>query len=427
VRLRGVAKIVDPHPIFLFPFAALLLGLAALPLLFPGFWERHYPKVVIGLGAVPIGYYVLGLGAGGEILGTISDYLSFMVVVGSFFVVSGGIHLRVKGEATPCMNCLYLLFGTLLAGVIGTIGASMLLIRPWIRMNKYRFTGHHLAFFIFMVSNIGGVLTPVGPPLFLGYLKGVPFWWPLIHCWPACTVTAVGVLVVFYVLDRLNFLKAPREVREMETAREEWRVNGVRNIALMAGVLAAMILLQAGLRELVMLTLVAVSWLITPKSIHEANHFTFGPLKEVAWIFAGIFATMKPVLDYMVLHAGALGLRDDAQFFWLSGSLSAVLDNAPTYLTFLAAAFGLEHLSLNRLADMAPFLVRGGHYLQAITLGSALFGAMTYIGNGPNLMVKAIADHAKVRTPSFFVFILRFSIPVLLPIFALVGWLLFRH
>jgi Na+/H+ antiporter NhaD/arsenite permease-like protein len=419
----GIATAIDPNPLFIIPFLALLLSLATLPLLLPKFWEQHYPKVAVGFAAVAAGYYLFGLHAGGEMLGVLGDYASFMVVIGSLFVVSGGVHLRVKGEATPMVNCLYLLSGALLANVIGTTGASMLLIRPWIRMNRYRFTGHHLAFFIFMVSNIGGALIPVGPPLFMGYLKGVPFWWPLIHCWRGWTVAAAAVLAVFYVLDRVNFLKAPCEVREMKTEHEEWRADGLLNVALLAGVLIAIIFLPAGVRELVMLAAAAASWLTTARSIHEANHFTFGPIKEVAWIFAGIFATMKPVLDYMVLHAGGLGLHGDGQFYWLSGALSGVLDNAPTYLTFLAAAFGIEHLDLDRAADMTPFLARGGHYLQAISLGSTFFGAMTYLGNGPNLMVKAIADHARVHTPGFFAYIIRFSVPVLLPVFALVAWL----
>ena len=415
--------VLDPHPAFLLPFAALLLGIATLPLLLARFWERHYPKVSLGLGAVAVVYYFAGLDAGAEMLGVAADYGSFMVVIGSLFVVSGGIHLRVKGEAKPWVNCLYLLLGALLANVIGTTGASMLLIRPWIRMNKYRFTGHHLAFFIFMVSNIGGVLTPVGPPLFMGYLKGVPFWWPLIHCWPGWLAAVAGVLAVFYFLDRVNFLKAPRKIREMETAHEEWRAEGLHNVALMAAVLAAIVFLPAGYREAAMIAAAATSFYTTSKNVHEANHFTFGPVKEVAWLFAGIFATMKPVLDYMVLHAGQLGLHSDTQFYWLSGALSGVLDNAPTYLTFLAAAFGLEHLSLDRAADMAPFLASGGHYLQAITLGSTCFGAMTYIGNGPNLMVKAIADHQGLHTPHFFHYIIRYSLPFLLPILALVGWI----
>jgi len=419
--------VIDPHPLSTLPFAALLLCLAVLPQVLPKFWERHCPQVSLGLGAIAVGYYLFGLHAGAEMLGVVADYASFMVVIGSLFVISGGVHLRVKGEARPWVNCTFLLFGTLLANVIGTTGASVLLIRPWIRMNKYRFTDHHLAFFIFMVSNIGGALVPVGPPLFLGYLKGVPFWWPLMHCWPGWAVASAALLGIFYVLDRSNFLKAPRAIRELETAREEWRVDGLRNIALMAGALLALIFLTAGVRELVMLGLAALSFFTTARPIHEANHFTLGPIKEVAWIFAGIFATMKPVLDYMVLHAGELGLHSDAQFYWLSGALSGVLDNAPTYLTFLAAAFGLEHLSLDRAGDMAPFLARGGHYLHAITLGSASFGAMTYLRNGSNLKVKAIADHAKVHTPHFFAYIIRYSIPILLPIFALVGWLFFRR
>ena len=354
------------------------------------------------------------------------DYLSFMVVIGSLYVVSGGIHLRVKGEAKPWMNCVYLFIGAILGNFIGTTGASMLLIRPWIRMNKYRFTGYHLAFFIFVVSNIGGALTPLGPPLFMGYLKGVPFWWGLGRCWPGWSVTMGCVLAIFYFLDRANYLKAPRKVREMETAHEEWRADGLHNILFIGIVLVALILLPGGIRELMMVAAAVASYFTTAKPVHEANDFTFTPIKEVGWLFAGIFATMKPVLDYLVNHAGQLGLHSDAQFYWLSGILSGVLDNAPTYLTFLAAAFGLEHLTLDSAEQMKEFIANHDHYLVAISLGSTCFGALTYIGNGPNLMVKAIAEQANVKTPSFFGYAIHYSLPILLPVFAVVSWFLFR-
>lgn len=423
--LAEVPLVLDPNPLFTLPFVALLLCIALLPFFLQRHWERHYHLISAGLGAIAVGYYVFGLHAGGEMLGVGADYGSFMVVIGSLFVVSGGIHIRVKGEATPSINCLYLLIGAVLANLIGTTGASMLLIRPWIRMNKYRFTGHHVAFFIFMVSNIGGALTPVGPPLFMGYLKGVPFWWGLTHYWQAWSITAGCVLAIFYFLDRVNFLKAPRAIREMETAHEEWRADGLHNIAFMAVILAAVVWFPAGWREAAMLAAAGLSYFTTKKPIHEANAFSFTPVKEVGWLFLGIFATMKPVLDYMVLHAGSLGLHSDMQFYWFSGLLSGVLDNAPTYLTFLAAAFGLQHLTLDDPAHMRLFLAAHEHYLIAISLGSTCFGALTYIGNGPNLMVKAIAEHAKVRTPGFFGYIVRYSVPFLIPVFALISWLFF--
>ena len=422
-----LAEIVpDPTPWMVLPFVTMLLCIALLPFFLKHHWERHYHKISVGLGAISVFYYLAVLHAPARMSGVAVDYISFMVVIGSLFVISGGIHLRVKGEAKPWVNCVYLTIGAVLANVIGTTGASMLLIRPWIRMNKYRFTGLHIAFFIFFVSNVGGALTPVGPPLFLGYLKGVPFWWGLQRCWLPWCVTMLALLVIFYFLDRLNFLRAPRAVREMETAREEWKADGLHNIFFILVVLVSEIVLPTGWRELALIAAAAGSYFTTKKPVHEANHFNFGPIKEVGWLFLGIFATMVPVLDYMQLHASALGIRSDAQFYWFSGLLSGVLDNAPTYLTFLAAAFGLEHLSLDNAAHMQQFIAHHDHYLVALSLGSTCFGALTYIGNGPNFMVKAIAEHAKLHTPSFFGYVIKYSLPFLVPVFVLVTYLFFR-
>jgi Na+/H+ antiporter NhaD/arsenite permease-like protein len=426
VPLLAEAMPVDPDPLFILPFIALLLSMALLPVFLKRHWERHYHKISAGLGGIVVFYYVLEVKAGGEMLQVAGDYLGFMAVIGSLFVISGGIHIGVKSEAKPWVNSVFLLAGGLLGSVIGTTGASMLLIRPWIRVNKYRFTGHHLVFFVFIVSNIGGGLIPLGPPLFLGYLKGVPFWWPLRHCWREWCVTTACLLAVFYCLDRMNFLKAPCLVREKETASVEWRIDGLHNIFFMAIALLAVVTFSPGIRELAMTAAAVASYFTTARRVHDANEFNFGPIKEIAWIFAGVFATMTPALDYMVRHADALGVRSDAQFYWLSGILSAVLDNAPTYLTFLAAAFGLEHLTLNNADHMREFIARHGHYLTAISLGSTCFGAMTYIGNGPNLLVKAIAEHSKVRTPSFFGYVAGYSLPILVPVFCLVAWVFFR-
>jgi Na+/H+ antiporter NhaD/arsenite permease-like protein len=224
----------------------------------------------------------------------------------------------------------------------------------------------------------------------------------------------------------MNFLAAPRDIRMKRTEHEEFRINGLHNLAWLLLILVAVFLKQPpGLREALMLVAAFGSYKTTLQPIHDANHFSFGPIKEVAWLFAGIFATMVPALDYLKIHAGSLGITAPMHFYWCSGALSGVLDNAPTYLTFLTAAFGLKNLNIDDKVQMAKFLAEHGRYAIAVSLGSVFFGAMTYIGNGPNLMVKAIADHAKVHTPNFFVYIIRFSIPVLLPIFALVGWLFF--
>ena len=228
----------------------------------------------------------------------------------------------------------------MLANLVGTTGASMLLIRPWIRLNKYRYTHLHTAFFIFIVSNVGGCLTPIGdPPLFLGYLKGVPFWWITSRCLPAWTLAVGTLCAIFYGLDRVNFLQAPRPVREKQTAQETVQFEGLHNLCWLALILAAVFLKSPpGLRELLMAGAAAGSYFTTSPATHEQNLFSFGPIKEIAWLFAGIFATMVPALDYLEGHASALGITLPMHFYWFSGALSGVLDNAPTYLTFLTAA-----------------------------------------------------------------------------------------
>ena len=220
--------IVEPSAWMIMPFAALLAAIALAPLFFGEWWGRHFGKVSFGLAAVSLAYYLLALGARDRVLHTAEEYFSFICLIGSLFVVSGGIHINVKGEATPSLNVLFLLIGAVLANVLGTTGASMLLIRPWLRMNKYRLTAHHVVFFIFIVSNVGGCLTPVGdPPLFLGYLKGVPFWWVARECWPMWLVGVGILLAMFFFVDALNFRRAPRAVREHGTSREEWRFPGL--------------------------------------------------------------------------------------------------------------------------------------------------------------------------------------------------------
>ena len=417
----------DPQPWMCLPFAALLLCIATMPLLLPAFWEHHFKKVSIGLGLISVGFYGIGLHAGMRMLGVAWEYVSFIAFISSLFIVAGGIHVRTRGEATPFHNVLFLLGGAVLANLVGTTGASMLLIRPWIRLNKYRITGYHIAFFIFIISNVGGCLTPVGdPPLFLGYLKGIPFWWITARCLPAWGLALGLLLVAFYFLDRVNFLKAPRAAREDLTAHETLRFDGMHNLGWLALILGAVFLKQPpGLREALMVIAAIGSYKTTSKPIHESNHFSFGPIKEVAWLFAGIFATMVPALDYLEYHAAALGITHPIHFYWFSGALSGVLDNAPTYLAFLTAAFGLKKLSIDNSGDVAQFLSSHAPYAVAVSLGSVFFGAMTYIGNGPNLMVKAIADHGKVHTPHILSSIIRFSLPILLPVLAVVGWVFF--
>jgi Na+/H+ antiporter NhaD/arsenite permease-like protein len=461
------------------PFVALLAAIALAPLFFGDWWSKHYPKVAFGLGLVTLGYYLLGLHAYTRVLHGALEYVSFISLIGALFVVSGGIHINVKGEATPFTNVVFLLIGALVANVLGTTGASMLLIRPWIRMNKYRITAHHIVFFIFIVSNVGGCLTPIGdPPLFLGYLKGVPFWWVATKCWPMWAVGLGVLLAMFYVVDTLNFRRAPRIVRQEETAENQWRFQGLGNVFFLAVILGAVFIEKPPfLREALMLAAAAGSYFTTRKPVHEANHFNFHPIQEVAILFIGIFATMMPALDWLQVNAGKLGDPTPAFFYWGSGVLSSVLDNAPTYLSFLSAIFGscLEPATITHIQQLVqthsanvlnvvagetetvqrtllalhqyqPAALAAGKvelqqveiaflignpalqsFILAISVGAVFFGANTYIGNGPNFMVKSIADQQKVHTPTFVGYIFKFTLPFMLPMLVIVWWIFFRR
>ena len=418
------------------PFALLLLCITLMPLFAAHFWEHHYPKVAIGLGLVTAAYYVFVQHNWHPLHHAAHEYVSFMALVGSLFVISGGINIRVKGEATPMVNTLFLLIGAVLANLIGTTGASMLMIRPWIKMNKYRITGFHIVFFIFLISNVGGALTPIGdPPLFLGFLRGVPFFWVLQHCWQAWGLAIMLLLAVFYAFDSLNFRRAPQEVRVLETSHEDWFFRGMRNVIWLGVVLGAVFLPKSvqettvlgvfSIPALIMSAAAAASYFLTKPEVHEANDFNFGPVKEVGYLFAGIFLTMIPALQ--ILQGGeAVQLTSPMQYYFSTGALSAFLDNAPTYLSFLAAAMGQEHLSVDSTADVMTFAAAHAPHLIAISLGAVFFGAGSYIGNGPNFMVKAIADKSKVHAPSFLAYMFYFSIPILLPVLIVVGWIMLK-
>jgi Na+/H+ antiporter NhaD/arsenite permease-like protein len=415
-----------PGVLLLLPFVLLLLAIAVMPFAAHHWWERNYPKVSVFLAGIVVLYYLAVLGQGARLLEPLHDYIGFVVLLASLFIVSGGIHIKVAGEATPVRNVIFLLSGSLLASIIGTTGAAMLLIRPWIRMNNYRITGFHTAFFIFLIANVGGGLTPIGdPPLFLGFLKGVPFWWTLEHLWRPWLLT-VGVLVgIFYFIDRENFLRAPRVVREEQTEEERWGFEGLGNLLPLVAILGA-VFFPSPVREIIMAAAAFLSWYLTPRLLHEKNAFSFAPIKEVAWLFLGIFGTMVPALDYLEHHAPKLaetfGLGA-IQFYYLTGILSSFLDNAPTYLAFLSVELGLKGGSLANHADVLRIATHDPTHLIAISIGAVFFGAMTYIGNGPNFMVRSVAVQFDAQPPSFFGYILRYALPILLPVLVLVGWL----
>lgn len=473
-------SIISPTPWMIIPFAVLLLAIAFMPLLAHGWWERNYPKVSFSLGSITLIYYLLFLHAHHRVLEVGHEYISFIALIGSLFVVAGGIHIGVRGESTPFENVAFLFVGALVANVLGTTGASMLLIRPWIRMNRYRITAYHIVFFIFVVSNVGGCLTPVGdPPLFLGYLKGIPFWWVAEHCWPMWLMGVGLLLGIFFVIDMLNYLKAPKRVRvQLAEPSDVFRLEGLPNVIFLAAILGAVFIQRPPLlREVIMISAAVASYLTTPDRIHRANEFNFLPIREVAILFAGIFATMMPALDYLRLHAGEMGQPKVDFYYWGTGLLSSILDNAPTYLTFLSAQMGalvphdaveaIQRLlelggkelsvlvagqpepirnTLEALARIDPQAFLKGHasadhirvayllgnhelnvFVVAVSIGAVFFGACTYIGNGPNFMVRSIAAHWKVRTPSFVGYITRFTVPVLLPVLIIVWWTFFRH
>ncbi|HXR09100.1 MAG TPA: sodium:proton antiporter [Candidatus Acidoferrum sp.] len=420
----------QPNPWMMLPFGLLLAAMAIGPLLFRPWWERHYGKTVLALGAITVGYYLLFLPAPAAhtLARSGQDYVSFIALLGSLFVVAGGIHLTVKGQATPPVNVLFLLVGALLANVLGTVGASLLLIRPWLRLNGRRARAHHVIFFIFLVSNAGGCLVPFGnPPLFLGYLMGVPFWWVAEHCWPMW-VCAVGfLLAAFYGVDRFHYRRAPAP--PPSELAEPWHVEGLCNLVFLAVILAAVCLSRpVFLREGLMLAAAAASWFTTRKTVHEANQFDFHPIVEVAILFLGIFATMVPALDWLRSNArAALGANPSpAIFYWGSGTLSSLLDNAPTYLSFFSAWLGVQGMAPGQPDRIAQVLA-GGHAqlaLTALSVASVFFGGCTYIGNGPNFMVKAIAGQRGVPLPGFLGYILKWTMPVMLPLLIMI-WLIF--
>ena len=415
----------SPHPILILPFALLLGAMAVAPACAPRWWEKHYPKIALGLGAVTAGIYLFILHDAKSLGHAAQEYVSFVALVGSLFVVSGGIHIGVKGESTPLKNVAFLFTGALLANVLGTTGAAMLLIRPWLRLNRSRVAAHHVVFFIFIVANVGGGLTPIGdPPLFLGYLQGVPFWWVAKNCWPMWAVAVGALLAIFYVVDKINFQSAPKTVSEMTQTQDSWKVDGLPNLFFLAVILGAVFVESPiFLREGLMVAAAIGSYFTTKKSVHAANGFNFHPVQEVAILFAGIFATMIPALAWLNHHASSLlGQQPSPGIFYFgTGALSALLDNAPTYLGFLSALSGVTGVE-----DIAALLTSHGAHVIAISVGAVFFGAATYIGNGPNFMVKSIAEQTGVRTPTFGEFVWKFSLPFLLPVLVLVWWLFFQ-
>jgi Na+/H+ antiporter NhaD/arsenite permease-like protein len=428
------------------PFAGLLLAIAILPLLVPHFWERNRNRALVAaLFALPIlAYLPARFGAEGlhALFEKAEEYTSFIVLLASLYVITGGIHVRGSLSGTPLLNTALIGIGALLASWIGTTGASVLLIRPLLRANAPRErVAHVVVFFIFAVSNCGGLLTPLGdPPLFLGFLKGVPFTWTFA-LWREWLLVNGLLLAVFHVWDQIVFAREERErpgsqLEEVQR-HEPLGMDGARNFLCLLGVVAVIYAAGSGfgnggapwpfgVQELLMTALAVTAWVVTDAEVRRRNDFGFAAINEVAILFAGIFATMAPALLLLNHHAPSFGIREPWQFFWAAGMLSSFLDNAPTYLTFAATACGLAELPLEG-RYLARFLELGAESaatLAAISCGAVFMGANTYIGNGPNFMVKAIAEERGVRMPSFFGYML-YSGAVLLPVFAIVTLVFF--
>ncbi len=401
------------------PFALLLLGLALLPLFAAHFWESNLRKLgVCALLGLPV-LWLYATRHPASLVHAFDDYVSFIVLLAALFVISGGVFLEGDLVATPRVNATFLGVGALLASFIGTTGASMLLVRPLLQTNRERrHVTHTVVFFIFLVSNIGGCLTPLGdPPLFLGYLAGVPFAWTF-RLAPAWLATVVLLLGIYFTWDRRAYAReSSADRREDRLAVRPLRLAGKENLVLLGGVVLAAAFLQAPWREAALVALAVVSLVDTPKDLRAANQFSFHPILEVAAVFAGIFVTMLPALDLLRARGAELGVREPWQFFWATGALSSFLDNAPTYLTFLALAQGQ---GLQPEIVGVPVKV-----LAAISLGAVFMGANTYIGNGPNFMVRSIAEARGVRMPSFGGYML-YSGAILLPVFVLVTFVFFR-
>lgn len=438
-------------PIWLvIPFAILLLMIATGPLFYAHHWHHHYPKYAVGLGLFVALYYIFGLGTAIPVLHAIQEYVAFIALVASLFIAASGIYLKVNAKGTPVTNVVLLFAASCIANIIATTGAAMLFIRAYMRLNSGRIKPYHIVFFIFLVANVGGALTPIGdPPLFLGFLRGVPFFWTLEHVWFIWLPTTAILLLIFFVIDARN-----KDVAEAPLAGSKIiEVEGLKNLIWIAIIIVSVFIdpnvfswvptldigsfhLPFGIREVIMLSIAVIAYKVADRELLKKNEFNFEPIREVGWLFLGIFATMQPALANIAAfaqgHADSLHV---GMFYWGTGALSGILDNAPTYLNFVSAAmgkFGLDVGDPQQVVEFASDMTAGGSgfYLQAISVAAVFFGAMTYIGNAPNFMVKAIAEANGIDTPSFMGYLVKYSLPILLPVYFIVyaiffsGWIL---
>jgi Na+/H+ antiporter NhaD/arsenite permease-like protein len=433
------------------PFVAILLMIATGPLFYAHHWHKHYPKYSVGLGLFVAAYYILFLGSSLPIEHAITEYFSFIALVASLFIAASGIYLSINFKGSPRNNVVLLFVASCVANLIATTGAAMLFIRSYMRLNRGRLKAYHIIFFIFLVANVGGALTPIGdPPLFLGFLRGVPFFWTLEHVWFIWLPATGLILAVFYVFDKRNTDAGP----EVDPGKPKVSVHGAKSFIWVGIIILSVFIdpnlfswvpnlhrefgVPIGIREIIMFTIAVLAYQTANKEALEKNEFNFEPIREVAWLFLGIFATMQPALqlisNFAQQNSDSLSV---GMFYWGTGALSGILDNAPTYLNFLAAAMGKFALDVNLPPEVFTFAsgvmqhgASSAVTLEAISVAAVFFGALSYIGNAPNFMVKAIAEANGVETPSFMGYILRYSLPILLPIYFIIyvvffsGWIL---
>ena len=408
-----------PSPVELVPFAATLMSLSILPSILPRVWESRRFRLVWATALAASSLIpAVARGAGRGVLQAGGEYLDVVALLGSLFVISGGIALGGRLEGTPLVNVVMLGCGAALASVLGTPGAATLMIRPYLHANRRRKRVEHgVIFLIILAGNIGGSLLPIGdPPLYLGYLSGVPFFWTLTLWRPWIFVVGIA-LAAFFAWDLRRFRREGFEGEDETRSLSTVRVHGLVNFPILAAAIASSALLHGPSRPAALAACAALSWRATPKDARARNHFSFAPVEEIALIFLAIFGTIGPVLETLSRHAAASSISSPRAFFWTAGAFSSLLDNAPTYLSALTAARALPVRS-----GVAMIAGAGEDLLRAISLGAVYFGALTYVGNGPNLLVRSIAISRGVRMPGF----VRYSAiasAVLLPLFAAVSFL----
>lgn len=427
---------MEPHSISipllsLLPFVLMLLSIAIFPLFWNHFWEKNLNKLIIAvILSIPTVIFLLTAGFWHNLFETmVFDYMPFIILLGALFTITGGIYLSGDIEAKPTTNTLFLGIGAVLASFMGTTGAAMLLIRPVIQTNKERqFKVHTILFFIGIVANCGGLLTPLGdPPLFMMYLRGAPFTW-FLNLTPEWFLSNALLLITYFIFDSYYHKKEPTAAVQRDKSNiRPIKLEGKMNFIWLGGVVFSVAFLNQQylpfiehneyfkfIREGAILGMAILSLLLTPKLTRQSNNFTWEPIKEVAYLFFGIFITMVPCLLFLEVNAKSLGISLPTQFYYYTGALSSFLDNTPTAVTFHSLALGLGETAGNLVAGIPEELLR------AISIAAVLFGSMTYIGNGPNFMVKAVAEENNIKMPSFFAYMYKFSLIVLLPIFIII-------